>query len=138
MGKIWCALVEGDFKLVCLRLKVFSYRQLSPLVLKIVKTSLVKWSCLIGGMMKQFIVRLSFTDRRQGPGVGRSISAEASNLPGAVSKATRTFWKSLTTKQRNDARRSGVKIDIREKAQLQEAPAEVYRMVDRAIAGRPA
>jgi len=86
--------------------------------------------------MKQFTVRLSFTDRRQGPGVGRSIPVEASNLPGAVSKATREFWKSLTTKQRNDARRSGLKIDIREKTELQQAPPEVYRMVDRAIAGR--
>jgi len=87
--------------------------------------------------MKQYTVRLSFTDRRQGPGVGRSIPAEASNLPGAVAKATREFWKGLTTKQRNDARRSGMKIEAREKAQLQEAPAEVYRMVDQAI-GRTA
>ncbi len=85
--------------------------------------------------MKQYTVRLSFTDRRQGPGVGRSIPAEASNLPGAVSKATREFWKSLTTKQRNDARRSGVKIEAREKVQLQQAPAEVYRMFEQAGRG---
>lgn len=63
--------------------------------------------------MKQFQVRLSFTDRRQGPGVGRSISTEASNLPGAIAKATREFWRGLDTKQRNDARRSGMKVEGR-------------------------
>ncbi len=65
--------------------------------------------------MKQYNVRLSFTDRRQGPGVGRSIPVDASSLPGAVAKATREFWKGLSTKQRNDARRSGMKIEAREK-----------------------
>ena len=63
--------------------------------------------------MKSFSVRLSFTDRKQGPGVGRSISAEASNLPGAVAKAVREFWRDLDTKQRNDARRS-LNIEVHE------------------------
>ena len=85
--------------------------------------------------MKQFQVRLSFTDRRQGPGVGRSIPVDASSFPGAIARATREFWKGLSTKQRNDARRSGVKIEAREKAQLQEAPAEVYRMFEQAVRG---
>ncbi len=88
--------------------------------------------------MKQYNVRLSFTDRRQGPGVGRSIPVDASSLPGAIAKACREFWHGLDRKQRNDARRSGLKIEAREKAQLKQAPPEVYRMVDRAIAGRPA
>jgi len=87
--------------------------------------------------MKQFNIRLSFTDRRQGPGVGRSIPTEASSLPGAIAKAIREFWRGLNRKQRNDARRS-LKIDAHEKVQLQNAPAEVYRMVDRAISGREA
>ena len=87
--------------------------------------------------MKQYNVRLSFTDRRQGPGIGRNIPVDASSFPGAIARATREFWKGLSTKQRNDARRSGLKIEAREKAQLQQAPAEVYRMLDQAIAGRP-
>jgi len=88
--------------------------------------------------MKQFQVRLSFTDRRQGPGVGRSIPVDAGSLPGAVAKATREFWRGLNTKQRNDVRRSGLKVEAREKAQLQQAPREVYEMLDRAITRRPA
>ena len=77
--------------------------------------------------MKTFSVRLSFTDRRQGPGIGRMIPAQASNLPGAVAKAIREFWKGLDTKQRNDARRS-LKIEVHERQQLEQAPPEIYRM----------
>jgi hypothetical protein len=84
--------------------------------------------------LKSFSVRLSFTDRRQGPGIGRSISTDASNLPGAVAKAVREFWKDLDTKQRNDARRS-LKIEVHERQELQQAPPEVYRMFERAVRG---
>jgi len=88
--------------------------------------------------MKTYTVRLSFTDRRQGPGTGRSIKVEASSFPGAIAKAAREFWKSLNKKERNDVRRSGLKIEAQEKVQLEEAPKEVYAMVDRAIARRSA
>ena len=64
--------------------------------------------------MKNYAVRLSFTDRRFGPGTGRSINVEAGNPAGALGKATREFWKSLNTKQRNDARRSGLKAEAYE------------------------
>lgn len=58
-----------------------------------------------------FNIRLTFTDRRQGPSTGRSIRAEAASMPGAVSKATREFWRSLDRKQRNDVRRGGLKVE---------------------------
>ena len=84
--------------------------------------------------LKSFTVRLTFTDRRQGPGIGRAIPAQASNLPGAVSKAIREFWRGLDTKQRNDARRS-LKIEVHERTELQQAPPEVYRMFEKAVRG---
>jgi hypothetical protein len=67
--------------------------------------------------MKKYNVRLTFTDRHQGPGIGRSISVEATSFPGAIGKAARDFWRTLNTKQRNDVRRDGLKIStIEEKA----------------------
>ena len=72
--------------------------------------------------MTEYSVRLTFTDRRQGPGTGRSIQLQASNFPGAIAKASREFWKHLTTKERNDVRRSGLKVEARE---LQSNPSEV-------------
>ena len=56
-------------------------------------------------------IRLSFTDRKQGPGTGRSIAVDASSVPVAVGKAVREFWSGLDGKQRNDVRRSGLKIE---------------------------
>jgi len=64
--------------------------------------------------MTEYSVRLTFTDRHQGPGTGRSILVEASNFPGAIAKASREFWKHLTTKERNDVRRGGLKVEARE------------------------
>jgi len=64
--------------------------------------------------MTEYSVRLTFTDRRQGPGTGRSIQVQASNFPGAIAKASREFWKHLTTKNRNDIRWGGLKIEARE------------------------
>jgi len=71
--------------------------------------------------MTDYSVRLTFTDRRQGPRTGRSIQVQASNFPGAIAKASREFWKHLTTKERNDVRRSGIKVEARE---LQPNPPE--------------
>lgn len=58
-----------------------------------------------------FNLRFSFTDRKTGPGYGRSLRVEANTLPVAIGKATREFWHSLDRKQRNDVRRSGLKVE---------------------------
>lgn len=68
-------------------------------------------------MKKSFNIRCSFTDRRQGPGTGRTIEASATNLPGAVGKAVREFWRSLDRKQRFDCLTSGLEIRITEKTE---------------------
>jgi hypothetical protein len=115
--------------------KSFPAVTFSPPVFKIAKVRLIKlcmrWRRI---RLKSFSVRLSFTDRRQGPGVGRSITTDASNLPGAVTKAVREFWRDLDTKQRNDARRS-LKIEVLERdyRHLQQASPEVYRMFEKAV-----
>jgi hypothetical protein len=63
--------------------------------------------------MTTYAVRISFTDRREGPGTGRSLSVSRGSFPTAVSQAVRMFWKELDTKQRNDVRRSGLKVEAR-------------------------
>ena len=62
-----------------------------------------------------YIVRASFTDRRQGPGTGRTLQVEATSMPVALGKAAREFWKSLDRKQRNDCRTSGLVLTVRER-----------------------
>jgi hypothetical protein len=64
--------------------------------------------------MKSFVVRASFTDRRQGPGTGRTLSIQSSNMPGAAAKAARYFWKQLGRRERNDCRRSGLTFTVLE------------------------
>ena len=65
-------------------------------------------------MKKEYSVRLSFTDRKVGPGTGSSTRVEASSFPQAIAKAAREFWKALDTKQRNDVRRNGMKVEVQE------------------------
>lgn len=65
--------------------------------------------------MKTFVARASFTDRRQGPGTGRTLEIEATNMAGAAGKAARQFWQQLGRRERNDCRRSGLNITILEK-----------------------
>ena len=62
-----------------------------------------------------YIVRASFTDRRQGPGTGRTLEIEATSMPVALGKGAREFWKGLDRKQRNDCRTSGLNLTVREK-----------------------
>jgi hypothetical protein len=57
-------------------------------------------------------IRLSFTDRKQGPGTGRSVTRTASTIRAAVSHAVGDFWSTLDRKQRNDVRTSGMKIEV--------------------------
>jgi len=64
--------------------------------------------------MKGYTVRLSFTDRKFGPGCGRMIHVNASSFHTALKKATHEFWKSLAKKQRNDVRCGGLKAEVRE------------------------
>ncbi len=65
--------------------------------------------------MKTFTVRASFVDRKQGPGTGRTLEIEATNMAGATGKAARVFWTALGRRERNDCRRSGLTLVIREK-----------------------
>jgi len=66
-------------------------------------------------MDKTFVVRASFTDRRQGPGTGRTLEIKAATAPIAVGRAVRDFWKSLKTTERNDCLRDGMTIFIKER-----------------------
>ena len=64
--------------------------------------------------MKDYSVRLSFTDRRQGPGTGITMIVKASAIHTAMKHATRRFWDTLTHKQKRDVRRNGLRVDLRE------------------------
>ena len=59
--------------------------------------------------MKTFAVQFRYQDRKEGP-VGSTVKVDASNLPGAVAKATRQFVKGLDRKQRFDMNKSGLEI----------------------------
>jgi hypothetical protein len=59
--------------------------------------------------MKTFSVRLSFQDRTEAE-VEKTVSVDASSLPGAVAKATREFVKGLDRKQRFDMSKNGLEI----------------------------
>jgi hypothetical protein len=62
--------------------------------------------------VKTFVARCSFTDRRQGPGTGRTLEVQATNTAGAVGKAARQFWAKLGRKERWDATRSGLCVTV--------------------------
>lgn len=59
--------------------------------------------------MKTFEVSFRYQDRTEQT-AGSTVKVEASNLPGAVGKATREFVKSLDRKQRFDMNKSGLEI----------------------------
>ena len=60
-------------------------------------------------MMNTYEVKLSYEDRKGTP-EGRTIKIDASNIAGAIGKATREFVKSLDRKQRFDMNK-GLKIE---------------------------
>ena len=64
--------------------------------------------------MKNFVARATFTDRRQGPGTGRTLTIPATSMAGAAGKAARQFWSQLGRRERNDCRRSGLTLTILE------------------------
>ncbi len=59
--------------------------------------------------MKTFSVQFRYQDRSAGT-VESTVSVDASNLPGAVAKATREFVKKLDRKQRFDMNKSGLRL----------------------------
>jgi len=59
--------------------------------------------------MNTYNVTLSYEDR-SGSSEGRTIKVDASNIAGAIGKATREFVKSLDRKQRFDMNK-GLKIE---------------------------
>ncbi len=58
--------------------------------------------------MKTFRVEFRYQDRK-GP-EGSTVTVDASNLPGAVAKATREYVKGLDRKQRFDLNKNGLEI----------------------------
>lgn len=59
--------------------------------------------------MKAFEVRLSFRDRDEKT-VESTVKVDASNLPGAIARAAREFFKGLDRKQRFDMNKNGLEI----------------------------
>jgi len=59
--------------------------------------------------MKTFEVQFRYQDRNDVTGES-TVKVDASNLPGAVAKATRQFVKSLDRKQRFDMNKNGLEI----------------------------
>jgi hypothetical protein len=86
--------------------------------------------------MSEWVIGVNWLDRRSGK-VGRTLRRKGGAPHVAIRAAVNQVWFDCNRKQRNDIRRDGLTITCRLVAPLQEAPAEVYKMLDRAIAGRP-
>ena len=69
--------------------------------------------------MNTYEVKLSYEDR-SGSSEGRTITVDASNIAGAIGKATREFVKSLDRKQRFDMNK-GLKIEA-QRSTAEKAP----------------
>ena len=72
--------------------------------------------------MKAFEVKFRYRDRNEET-VESTVKAEASNLPGAVGKATREFVKGLDRKQRFDMNKNGLEITAKSVGTAEDAPA---------------
>ena len=59
--------------------------------------------------MKSFEISFRYQDRNDSA-AGSTVKVDASNLPGAVAKATREFVKGLDRKQRFDMNKNGLEI----------------------------
>ena len=70
--------------------------------------------------MKTFVARCHFQDRRLGPGTGRTLEIQATSVPGAIGKAGRQFWASLSRKERWDASHSGLNVTVIERKEHHE------------------
>jgi hypothetical protein len=73
--------------------------------------------------MKTFEVQFRYRDRNEETKEA-AIKVEASNLPGAVGKATREFVKGLDRKQRFDMNKNGLEITAKSAGTTTEARAE--------------
>ena len=73
--------------------------------------------------MKTFEVQFRYQDRSEGT-VESTIKVDASNLPGAVGKATREFVKGLDRKQRFDMNKNGLGITDKSVTTTTEAQAK--------------
>ena len=73
--------------------------------------------------MKTFEVRFRYRDRNEEI-VEATLQAEASNLPGAVGKATREFVKGLDRKQRFDMNKNGLEITAKSSGTTTDAQTE--------------
>jgi len=73
--------------------------------------------------MKAFEVQFRFADRNKGT-VASTVMVDASNLPGAVGKATREFVKGLDRKQRFDMNKNGLEITAKSLGATTEAQAK--------------
>jgi hypothetical protein len=73
--------------------------------------------------MKTFEVQFRYRDRNDET-VEATVKAEASNLPGAVGKATREFVKGLDRKQRFDMNKNGLEITAKSGGTATEAQEE--------------
>jgi hypothetical protein len=73
--------------------------------------------------MKTFEVQFRYQDRSEGT-VESTIKVDASNLPGAVGKATREFVKGLDRKQRFDMNKNGLEITAKSVTTTTEAQAK--------------
>lgn len=72
--------------------------------------------------MKTFEVQFRYRDRNEET-VESTVKADASNLPGAVARATREFVKGLDRKQRFDMNKNGLEISAKSLGAAEETPA---------------
>jgi hypothetical protein len=73
--------------------------------------------------MKTFAVEFSYQDRNE-QRVEATVKVDASNLPGAVGKATREFVKGLDRKQKFDMNKNGLEIKAKTAAAGETAEAQ--------------
>jgi hypothetical protein len=73
--------------------------------------------------MKTFEVQFRYVDRNEAK-VESTIKVDASNLPGAVGKATREFVKGLDRKQRFDMNKNGLEITAKSVGTATDAQSE--------------
>lgn len=73
--------------------------------------------------MKAFEVQFRYVDRNEQK-VESTVVVDASNLPGAVGKATREFVKGLDRKQRFDMNKNGLEITAKSFSATTESQSE--------------
>jgi hypothetical protein len=73
--------------------------------------------------MKTFEVQFRFRDRNEET-VESTVKVDASSLPGAVAKATRSYVKGLDRKQRFDMNKNGLEITAKSVGTTTEGQAE--------------